>query len=108
MGYEQVSKAYRVYDIEAGHMVITRDITFDESTFGFSPSLPEETSNDTALDFDAMDIREGRQTEYKQTGKRKSHSNNQDHVMLLHIRILLVMELDYKKQVRHMTLISVE
>uniref|UniRef100_A0AAV1TBG1 Polyprotein n=1 Tax=Peronospora matthiolae TaxID=2874970 RepID=A0AAV1TBG1_9STRA len=35
MGYEEVSKAYRVYDIEADQVVISRDITFDESTLTF-------------------------------------------------------------------------
>ena len=36
VGYEEVSKAYRVFDIEAGQVIITRDVTFDESTFGSS------------------------------------------------------------------------
>ena len=35
MGYEEVSKAYRVYDIEAKKVVISRDVNFDESAFGF-------------------------------------------------------------------------
>uniref|UniRef100_A0AAV1UX06 Integrase catalytic domain-containing protein n=1 Tax=Peronospora matthiolae TaxID=2874970 RepID=A0AAV1UX06_9STRA len=30
VGYEEVSKAYRVYDIEAGQVVISRDVNFDE------------------------------------------------------------------------------
>ncbi|KAG6590540.1 Copia protein [Phytophthora cinnamomi] len=30
MGYEERSKAYRVYDIEAGQVVISRDVTFDD------------------------------------------------------------------------------
>ena len=36
LGYEETSKAYRVYDIEAGQVVITRDVNFDESAFGLS------------------------------------------------------------------------
>ncbi|KAG3207571.1 hypothetical protein PC129_g21391 [Phytophthora cactorum] len=32
LGYEEVSKAYRLYDIEAGQVVISRDVTFDESS----------------------------------------------------------------------------
>ena len=35
MGYEEVSKAYRVYDIEAGRVMITRDVTFDETNLDF-------------------------------------------------------------------------
>ena len=45
MGYEEVSKAYRVFDIEAEQMVITRDVNFDESTFGFSMRPPSEEVN---------------------------------------------------------------
>uniref|UniRef100_A0AAV1V102 Retroviral polymerase SH3-like domain-containing protein n=1 Tax=Peronospora matthiolae TaxID=2874970 RepID=A0AAV1V102_9STRA len=46
MGYEEVVKAYRVYDIEADQVVISRDVTFDESTLGFSPTLPHEIAVD--------------------------------------------------------------
>lgn len=42
MGYEKVSKAYRVNDIEAYQVVISRNITFDESTFSISTTLPQE------------------------------------------------------------------
>ena len=35
IGYEEASKAYRVYDIEAGLVVISRDNTVDESTCDF-------------------------------------------------------------------------
>ena len=34
MGYEEASKVYRIYDIEADQAVISRDATFDESTLG--------------------------------------------------------------------------
>uniref|UniRef100_A0AAV1VFH3 Retroviral polymerase SH3-like domain-containing protein n=1 Tax=Peronospora matthiolae TaxID=2874970 RepID=A0AAV1VFH3_9STRA len=37
VGYEEVSKSYRVYDIKAGKVVISRDVNFDESTFGLPP-----------------------------------------------------------------------
>ena len=79
MGYEEVSKAYRVYDIEAGQVVISRDVTFDESTFGFSPALPQAVVEDTTLDFGDLDINDvPSNVEYKQTGKRKNRSNSQD------------------------------
>ena len=31
MDFEEASKAYRVFDIEAKQVVISRDVTFDES-----------------------------------------------------------------------------
>ena len=81
MGYEEVSKAYRVYDIEADQVVISRDVTFDESTFGFSPALPQEAVDDTALDFDSMNISdEPCTTQFKETGKRKNRSNSHEQV----------------------------
>ena len=81
MGYEEVSKAYRIYDIEADQVVISRDVTFDESTFGFSPALPQEAVDDTALDFDSMNISdEPCTTQFKETGKRKNRSNSHEQV----------------------------
>uniref|UniRef100_A0AAV1TF83 Integrase catalytic domain-containing protein n=2 Tax=Peronospora matthiolae TaxID=2874970 RepID=A0AAV1TF83_9STRA len=76
MGYEEASKAYRVYDIEAGQVVISRDITFDESTFDFSMDRPSDDDEDAQLDLDLLAINEDdvRQTVYKKTGKRKSEA----------------------------------
>uniref|UniRef100_A0AAV1TJ73 Integrase catalytic domain-containing protein n=1 Tax=Peronospora matthiolae TaxID=2874970 RepID=A0AAV1TJ73_9STRA len=76
MGYEEASKAYRVYDIEAGQVVISRDITFDESTFDFSMDRPSDDDEDAELDLDLLAINEDdvRQTVYKQTGKRKGEA----------------------------------
>uniref|UniRef100_A0AAV1TH64 Reverse transcriptase Ty1/copia-type domain-containing protein n=1 Tax=Peronospora matthiolae TaxID=2874970 RepID=A0AAV1TH64_9STRA len=76
MGYEEASKAYRVYDIEADQVVISRDITFDESTFDFSMDRPIDDDEDAELDLDLLAINEDdvRQTVYKQTGKRKSEA----------------------------------
>ncbi|POM76995.1 Hypothetical protein PHPALM_5696 [Phytophthora palmivora] len=56
LGYEEVSKAYRVYDIEAGKVVISRDVNFDESTFGLAQPISDEDVDDTALDFASLDI----------------------------------------------------
>uniref|UniRef100_A0AAV1THW8 Integrase catalytic domain-containing protein n=1 Tax=Peronospora matthiolae TaxID=2874970 RepID=A0AAV1THW8_9STRA len=58
MGYEEASKAYRVYDIEAGQVVISRDITFDESTFDFSMDRPSDDDEDAQLDLDLLAINE--------------------------------------------------
>ncbi|KAG2922339.1 hypothetical protein PC117_g16009 [Phytophthora cactorum] len=58
LGYEEVSKAYRLYDIEAGQVVISHDVNFDESTFGLSPPISDE--------------------DYKQAAKRKSRPSDED------------------------------
>uniref|UniRef100_A0AAV1T6J6 Reverse transcriptase Ty1/copia-type domain-containing protein n=1 Tax=Peronospora matthiolae TaxID=2874970 RepID=A0AAV1T6J6_9STRA len=54
LGYEEASKAYRVYDIEAGQVFISRDVNFDESAFGLSPPTTAEDADD--LDFDSLDL----------------------------------------------------
>uniref|UniRef100_A0AAV1UZJ6 Reverse transcriptase Ty1/copia-type domain-containing protein n=1 Tax=Peronospora matthiolae TaxID=2874970 RepID=A0AAV1UZJ6_9STRA len=78
VGYEEVSKAYRVFDIEAGQVVISRDVNFDESTFGLQLPITDEDVDD--LDFELLDLddEELRQMEYKQTGKRKNRLNDED------------------------------
>ena len=40
LGYEEAFKAYRVYDIEAGQVGISRDVNFDESAFSFRHQPP--------------------------------------------------------------------
>uniref|UniRef100_H3H3U4 Integrase catalytic domain-containing protein n=1 Tax=Phytophthora ramorum TaxID=164328 RepID=H3H3U4_PHYRM len=70
LGYEEVSKAYRLYDIEAGQVVISRDVNFDESAFGLSMHTSDEDADDAALDLDDNDG--PRQVNFKQAGKRKN------------------------------------
>ena len=82
MGYEEVSKAYRIYDIQADRVVISRDATFDESAFALSPTLPQENMDDIALDFGSMIISDEPTTmEFKPTGKRKDRSNSHEQVL---------------------------
>ena len=78
LGYEEVSKAYRVYDIEAGQVVISRDVNFDESAFGLLPSLTYEDVED--LDLESLDLADddSRPMHYQQTGKRKSRPSDED------------------------------
>ena len=78
LGYEEVSKAYRVYDIEAGQVIVSRDVNFNESAFGLSPLTADETVDD--LDFDSLDLidEDPRHMEYNQTGKRKSRPSDDD------------------------------
>uniref|UniRef100_A0AAV1VFF8 Reverse transcriptase Ty1/copia-type domain-containing protein n=1 Tax=Peronospora matthiolae TaxID=2874970 RepID=A0AAV1VFF8_9STRA len=77
MGYEEASKAYRVYDIEAGQAVISRDFTSDKSTFDFSMSRSSDDDKDAELDLNLLAINNDdvRQITYKQTGKRKSEAS---------------------------------
>ena len=87
-----MSKAYRVYDIEAGQVVVSRDVNFDESTFGLPSPITDEDADD--LDFELLNLNdeEPRHVEYKQTGKRKSHLNDEDSA--LHDRVQCVNRLD--------------
>uniref|UniRef100_A0AAV1UAK6 Polyprotein n=1 Tax=Peronospora matthiolae TaxID=2874970 RepID=A0AAV1UAK6_9STRA len=79
LGYEEVSKAYRVYDIEAGQVMISRDVNFNESAFGMSMLISDDDVD--GLDFESIDLddEEPRPRHFKQTGKRKaqpSHDND--------------------------------
>ena len=56
MEYEEISKANRVYNIEADEVVIYRDLTFDKLTFGLLPTLPQDVIDDAGLNFDSMSI----------------------------------------------------
>uniref|UniRef100_A0AAV1UAA9 Integrase catalytic domain-containing protein n=1 Tax=Peronospora matthiolae TaxID=2874970 RepID=A0AAV1UAA9_9STRA len=77
MGYEEALKAYRVYDIEVGQVVISRDITFDESAFDFSMDRSSDDDEDAELDLNLLAVNDDdvRQTTFKQTGKRKSEAS---------------------------------
>ena len=58
-------------------MVISRDVTFDESKFGFLMEQSSEEVDDTALDLNLLDVNgeEERQKIYKQTGKCKNQGD---------------------------------
>ena len=75
LGYAQTSKAYRVYGIEAGQVVISRDVNLNEGSFRLSPPTINEDVNDIGFDsFELHDTGPG-QVQYKQTGKPKSRPN---------------------------------
>ncbi|KAG2797174.1 hypothetical protein PC111_g21405 [Phytophthora cactorum] len=68
LGYEEVSKAYRLYDIEAGQ-------------FGVSTTSSSDDDDDTSLDFASLEISDADTagpTEFKQAGKRKVRSSDAD------------------------------
>lgn len=58
--------------IDAGQLVISRDVNFDESVFGFLSRSLDENVDD--LHFQDLDIDDCAviKTEYKQTEKRKN------------------------------------
>ena len=71
-GYEEVSKAYRVYDIDAQRVVISRDVTFDESTLGDLSVQFFDDLEEANLDFDALEISDDGSpytTDFNQVGK---------------------------------------
>lgn len=51
--------AYQGFDIEAGLVMVTRDVDFDKSAFVFSPALPEEIVEDEVMDFNSLAIDDG-------------------------------------------------
>ena len=78
LGYEEVSKAYRVYDIEAGQVMISRDVNFDESAFGLSMLISDDDVD--GLDFESIELddEDPRPRYFKQTGKRKAQPTHED------------------------------
>ena len=36
VGYEELSKAYHVFDVDLGRVIISRDVVFDESSIGIN------------------------------------------------------------------------
>ncbi|POM72839.1 mitochondrial protein [Phytophthora palmivora] len=84
LGYEEVSKAYRVYVIEAGKVMISRDVTFDEPTRQGFRDLEVDEACDYLEDLQISDDNGVRV--YKQAGKRKSRSELDDHANVRHPR----------------------
>ncbi|POM73090.1 Integrase catalytic core protein [Phytophthora palmivora] len=79
VGYEERSKAYQVYDIEAGKVVISRDVTFDESSFDTFKVVSDEEVEEIANHLDDMQVSDDCGTkEFFQEGKRKSHPEHED------------------------------
>ena len=82
VGYEEVSKAYRVYDIDAQRVVISRDVTFDESSLGDLSVNIFDDLEEANLDFNALELSDDDSTyttDFKQTGKRKDRSSALNH-----------------------------
>lgn len=76
MGYQESSKAYRVYDIEAGTVVISRDVTFDESVPGGTHFRNYSPNMDVDVILDRLDEVENEGglnlANFKYGGKRRS------------------------------------
>ena len=73
-----MSKAYRVYDIQAGQVMINRDVNRDESGLSLLMLISDEDVN--GLNFESIDIynEESRPKNFKQTGKHKDQPSNED------------------------------
>ncbi|POM58554.1 Hypothetical protein PHPALM_36782 [Phytophthora palmivora] len=79
LGYEERSKAYRVYDIETGKVVISRDVTFDESIFDNFKAISNEEVEEVTDHLDDMQVSDDCGTKvFMQAGKRKSHPEHDD------------------------------
>ncbi|KAF1322206.1 Integrase catalytic core protein, partial [Globisporangium splendens] len=74
MGYEESSKAYRVYDIEGDKVMISRDVNFDEAIIGGSVISSETPEMANILNrLEDIDIDGSRPlSAFKYTGKRRS------------------------------------
>ena len=74
VGYEEASKAYRVYDIEGKRIVVSRDVYFDESVV--AGSLLYDTAGSVLkllTRLEVIDIEGGyRLSDFKYTGKRRA------------------------------------
>ena len=78
LGYEEVSRAYHVYDINARQVVISRNVNFDESVLGTGPAFTYEDVED--LDLESLDLADDdlRPMHFQQAGKRKIRSHDED------------------------------
>uniref|UniRef100_K3WYJ4 Integrase catalytic domain-containing protein n=1 Tax=Globisporangium ultimum (strain ATCC 200006 / CBS 805.95 / DAOM BR144) TaxID=431595 RepID=K3WYJ4_GLOUD len=78
MGYEESSKAYRVYDIEGGNVVLTRDVNCDESIMDGAVLYQKSDLSDLIESIDDLKIIEGNvrdvhwHRQFKYSGKRKA------------------------------------
>ena len=67
-----MSKAYRVHDIEARQVVISRDVNLDESAFGLSMLMSDEVAADLDIESLDLDDEDLRPTHFQQTGNART------------------------------------
>lgn len=82
---------HRVYDIEAGQMMISSDLNFDESAFGLSMLMSNEAVDGLDLELIGLDDEDPRHRYFQQTAKRKaqpSHKNEDASIRrVVHLRL---------------------
>ncbi|KAG2802010.1 hypothetical protein PC116_g10556 [Phytophthora cactorum] len=106
LGYEEVYKAYRLYGIEAGQVVISRDVNFDESTFELSPPIPMKMSTTwTSTRLTSTMMVRARRSTSRQGSARVVRVTK---MKLPEDRERCVSDLDWKKQVRRTTPLCTE
>ena len=74
VGYEESSKAYRIFDIERGQVVISRDVNFDETIIGGAILNNSNFGVSDLLDrLEDIDVQGNyRLSDFKYTGKRRA------------------------------------
>ncbi|KAG2767492.1 hypothetical protein Pcac1_g21025 [Phytophthora cactorum] len=102
LGYEEVSKAYRLYDIEAGQAVISRDVNFDESAFGLSPRFPMKMSMTWTSTRSISTMTDLARRSTSRRGSARVAQGDEDEATK--DRTLCAIGLDWKKQVRRIPL----
>lgn len=74
MGYKDLSKAYRVYDIEAEQVFFTRNVNFNETKMGLTALNKIDSMDDVLNDLDDLDMGEDKGTASKPASARPALS----------------------------------
>ncbi len=81
VGYQESSKAYRLYDIEGGKVVISRDVKFDETVMGSRRF--DMVTEDISDVFHRMDINPSDHTSLDAPAQQAPHGQVSDPPLLL-------------------------
>ena len=75
MGYEENSKAYRVFDLKTNRIIISRDVDFDENKIKTS-SINYENEDEIELNLDNLQINEPESSQNNQQQENDQHQPN--------------------------------
>ena len=79
LGYAEGSKAYKLWDSELQKVVISRDVTFDESNSGVFGNVGDGSALDTDEDFVSLDIINDNEPSNVATSNDTTEPNNEHH-----------------------------